>query len=408
VFLAASLLLSVAFAARVPLDGNPDEHAHLDYIRLLVEERGFVRFIPREQLPPGAPSRDETHQSPLYYLLCVPVYALAGGSVFVLRLVAALLQLATIVVAFRAVRDLFPGRSELAAGAAAFVAFLPTQAQLAGAINNDGLATLVAVAMFWRLGRLVRGGEALDVRRETLFLGALLGLGLLTKLSVLQLLPAVLLAFLVAARAGGVPIKGALTGFAIVTVLGLLIASPWLARNTLLYGDPLTLGIYRATGPNFTPRQVMDASGWDVAEYARNVGVRSFATFWYFLPPDLPFTRFTGSPAPLLAVLLLAVAGSWGAYRWWRVGEGSAAERRIVGLFAAGVVLLVPFFARFVFTVFQAQGRYFLPVLLPVALVTCLGIATLTPRRPAAGALGVGALLLAFTLYTLTGGRFGG
>ena len=72
--LALSLLLSLFFVWRVPFGDNPDETAHRDYIRLIVEERGFVKFIERDKLPEDAPSRDEAHQPPLYYLLCAPVY----------------------------------------------------------------------------------------------------------------------------------------------------------------------------------------------------------------------------------------------------------------------------------------------------------------------------------------------
>src|SRR5438105_974595 len=94
--LTASFLLSLLFACRIPLNNNPDETAHRDYIKLIIAERGFVKFIPRAELPPDAPTRDETHQPPLYYLLCVPVYAATGGNTIAVRLVAALLQLATI------------------------------------------------------------------------------------------------------------------------------------------------------------------------------------------------------------------------------------------------------------------------------------------------------------------------
>lgn len=393
--LAASLVLSCLFAARLPLDANPDEAAHRDYIRLIVEERGPVRFVEKD------PARFETHQPPLYYLLCVPVYLATSGGVFPLRLVAALLQLLTIGVVYRAVRDLFPERPYLALAAAGFAAFLPTQAQLAGAINNDALTTLVCAALFWRLGLLVKAGQDL---RGALVIGALLGIGLWTKLSVLQLLPAIVLAYGVAVRARHVEPKPAALHLAVTLGLALLIASPWLVRNTLLYGDPLTLKIYRSTGPNFTPAQIMAGFGWSFRDYLSQVGVRSFATFWYFLPPNLPPQRFTGSPWFLLIVLTIALGGLWGTYRWWR--DADAAARRVVGLFLAGIFLLVPFFAQFVLTVFQAQGRYFLPALLPIALVTCLGWGTLAGRRQSRGALAVPALLLALTVYAVTGGPF--
>jgi len=179
-------------------------------------------------------------------------------------------------------------------------------------------------------------------------------------------------------------------------------------RNTLLYGDPLALSIYTQTGPNFTPAQVMQASGWTAADYARSVGVRSFATFWYFLSPNLPFSRFAGPPAPLLIVLALALVGLLGTLRWLRgESDGEPGQRRAVFLFLAGTLLLTPFFARFVLAVFQAQGRYFLPALLPIAFTACLGAATLAERKRAlVGALGIAAVLLVLALLALARGGF--
>jgi 4-amino-4-deoxy-L-arabinose transferase-like glycosyltransferase len=151
--LAASFTLSLLFALRVPLEdgSNPDEIAHFEYVKLIVENHGLVVFRGGDVL------WSETHQPPLYYLLCAPVYATFGGLLAV-RMVAALIQLATIALTYRAGKDLFPSRPEMALGAAAFVAFLPTQAQLSGAVNNDGLTTFLSVAMFWRLGLLVQRG----------------------------------------------------------------------------------------------------------------------------------------------------------------------------------------------------------------------------------------------------------
>lgn len=407
--LAASLLLSLLFAARLPLDTNPDERAHLDYIRLLIENRGFVRFN-AEQWEQYA----ETHQPPLYYLLCVPVYLATGGSLVAVRLVAALLQLGTIFVAFRACRDLFPRRPEIAVGAAAFVTFLPTQAQLSGAVNNDGLTTLICAAIFWVLGRIVTGQQPPPLRREPLWLGLLLGVGLLTKVSVLQLIPAMLLAYWLAARAGRLSLSQAAGRFGLALGIGLLLASPWLARNTLLYGDLLALSIYAQTGPNFTPAAIQQIAGWSGGDYLRNVGIRSFATFWYFLRPDLPFKQFVGPPLPLLVVLALALGGILGVYREAKEERGTtggnpdtAGERRILLLFGVGLVLLVPFFTRFVLTVFQAQGRYFLPALLPVAVLSAWGWSALFgPRRRLLGALLPALVLLLLTLIALSRGGF--
>ena len=382
-----SLAISVWFALHVPFGANPDETSHRDYIRLLIKNRGFVRFVPVPTdtvFADGVPTPWETHQPPLYYLLCVPVYLATQGSEFALRMVAAALQLFTVAAAFFAARDLFNKRPALWWGVTAFVALLPTQAQLSASVSNDASTTFWCVCLFWRMGKLVQNGQSV---RGAGLIAVLFGLGLLTKISVLQLVPALLLAYYLAVRAQKLTTADALRLGSIAVCGGLLIASPWLVRNTLLYGDPLALSVYKLTGPNFTPAQIQGISGWTPSDYARNVGVRSFATFWYLLPPNLPFKRFTGPPLPLVSVVVLALGGMLGAYGWAKEsGAETANQKRTVGLFACGVALLVPFFAQFVLSVFQAQGRYFLPVLLPAAVLCVLGWAQFTPKKPALGA----------------------
>lgn len=414
--LALSFLLSACFALSVPVGNNPDETAHRDYIRLIVEERGFVKFVERAKLPENALSRDEAHQPPLYYLLCVPVYAASGGNAVAVRFVSTVLQMMTVALAFFACRDLFPKRAEIAVGAAAFVAFLPTQAQLGGAINNDALNTLLCAAIFWRLGALVLRGQT---ARDAAWLGLLFGLGLWTKLSVVQLVPAFFVAYLFAARGGKMTLGKAAGYCAGALILGTLLASPWLIRNTLLYGDPLTLAIYRLTGPNFSPTDIQGLAGWSPADYLRQVGVRSFVTFWYFLNPNLPFNRFTGPPVPLLIVVSLAFASLIALYRKGKAGEltGAASDEgghaNLLLLYGLAVPLLLPFYLRFVLTVFQAQGRYFLPALLPIAVLTAVAWTTRPIHRAGDDAparwlavLWVPAVLLLLAVFQILGGGF--
>jgi len=404
--LLVSLLLSAWFAVSIRFGTNPDERGHRDYIRLLISHHGPIAFTPFTEdekakmaeaaNPNDSPyDRSETHQPPLYYLLCIPVQLLSGGDFVAVRLVAAVIQLVTIVLCWYAVRDLFPERPDLALGVAALVAFLPTQARLSGAINNDCLATLLCAAFCWRLGALAARRQTV---RDAIILGVIFGVGLLTKSTILQLVPGMLFAYGIAVRGRLLSIQEALLRGGIAFGVGFLLASPWLIRNMSLYGDPLALSIYRATGPNFTPQLIMDTLHWSFADYARNTGTLSFTTFWYMLPPNL-----LQVPLPLLVILLvLAGGGVLGTYRWATRTQDADAPRRALAALALAAAFLVPFFVQFLLTVFQAQGRYFLPGLLPIALVTMLGWGTLvTPRWPAVGQAGVAVLLLGLTISQL-------
>jgi 4-amino-4-deoxy-L-arabinose transferase-like glycosyltransferase len=387
--LVIALLLAIGFAAMIPPDNdallprfrglNPDENDHLDYVRRLVENRGFVVFLPR------TPGYVETYQSPLYYLLCVPAFLLGGGGIVAVRLVGALLQLGTVLVCFRAVRDFFPGRRELAIGVAAVIALLPTQAQLSGAVNNDNLTTLLGAAVFWRLGLLVLYGQTV---RGALLLGGLLAAGLLTKISFLQLFPAVALAYALAILTLPGGVATALRRGASAVLLALALASPWLIRNTMLYGDPFTMKIFPLTAPASTPTPqiMMDRLGWSFGEYVLQDARRTWATFFYILPPNGPIAP---QPGPFLLVAGLGVVGLLGSVL--AVVRGSlqaAGERRLLVLAAGTLFSLGPFFVLFNLRFFQAQGRYFYPALLPAALLLVVGISEGAGERRRVAAIG--------------------
>lgn len=402
--LGLSLLLSGIFAARVPFNvlGNPDETAHLEYVRLILANGGFVQFKPGDAL------LSETHQPPLHYIACVPVFALTVGNlpamVFGVRMVSAVWQLLTILVAFRAGRDLFPSRPEVALAAAAFVAFLPTQAQLAGAVNNDCLTTLLCSALFWRLALLVKDGTGGDIKGAAL-IGLFLGLGLWTKLSVIQLIPPLLIAYAVAGNKTGLGLSGAIRGAAVALGVAVLVASPWLIRNTILYGDPLTLKIFPLTAPPDTPTpqsmmQNLPQIFGSMPDYLRIVAVRSYASFWSLLPPNVlkPEGR---DLFPFVASLLIALVGLVGALRPGAQGGVADGEKRVVLFSVATVALIVPFFVRFILQFFQAQGRYFLPGLLPVALVCCVGWTNIAGKQARPALIGLCIVLFVLCLYQI-------
>lgn len=395
-----AVCLSGWFAVSIPQDApdlrpnfrglNPDENDHVSYARKLKETGGLVRFPAdeiRKAREAGGDGKEfsdfaETHQPPVYYAFG----ATLGGGLITLRWLSVLLGAATVVLAFFAARDLFPKRPEVSCGAAGILATLPAFAQLSGAANNDTLTTLICTGVFWRLGRLVRDGASV---RDAVVLGVWLGVGLWTKLTVLQLFPVVGLAFLLSPREKGWPGRAVLA-FAVALAL----ASPWLIRNTVLYGDPLNLKIFPLTAPVGTPTpqsmQAIPQLGLTPGGYFGLVAERSFATFFYLMPPNGPLWPNSG---PLALVATLCVVGFLG------VGKASrgpnVTERRVLWLFVAAPLFLVPFFVSFNLRFFQAQGRYFHPALFPVACLLAVGISSLAGEKWAGKALGAVCALFA-------------
>ena len=106
-----------------------------------------------------------------------------GGirAVYVIRIASLLLGVGTIIFGYLLGKTLF-GR-EIGWFAATLTAFNPMFLFTSTAVNNDSLANLLGALILYQLVRLWRGYEENGRRRGAILLGILLGLGMLTKLS---------------------------------------------------------------------------------------------------------------------------------------------------------------------------------------------------------------------------------
>jgi len=269
------IILAVGFSVVMPLGEGPDETDHYAYVRYI----GL-----NQRLPEGATITQGKHP-PLYHATAAALTAWTGldfnflrsnpdafppgpdappnffihttlesfpwqGGALAMHL-ARFLSIAfgaiTLWATWRIGAEVFPEHREIGLLAAAFLAGLPAFLFISAAINNDNaagafgaLALLLCVRIVWRGVTLGR----------SLWLGLVLGLGLLSKVGTLALWPLVAVALADALwtkrRDSRAWLKAA--GYAmLVWGIGLLVASPWLLRNWQLYGDPLGWELVRAT-----------------------------------------------------------------------------------------------------------------------------------------------------------------
>ena len=145
--------------------------------------------------------------------------------------------------------EIWPRRVGTALGAAAITAFNPMFCFISGSVNNDNLAMLLGAAGIWLLVRAVRrhGAARPACRsvwwRDVTVLGAVLGLGMLTKPSTvgLLLLAALAVSYVAWRRRSWWHFW---TGGTVTAGLVLLIAGWWFVRNAVLY-DGDWMGIER-------------------------------------------------------------------------------------------------------------------------------------------------------------------
>src|SRR5512135_2273852 len=105
--LIAYLALGTAFALQTPAWQAPDEPAHYNYIKSIVENHAlpvlqtgdydqayneeFTRTPQNTASLSIAPLRYENYAPPLYYVLATPIYVLADGWITALRLFSVIL-----------------------------------------------------------------------------------------------------------------------------------------------------------------------------------------------------------------------------------------------------------------------------------------------------------------------------
>jgi 4-amino-4-deoxy-L-arabinose transferase-like glycosyltransferase len=372
---------------------TPDEGAHFQYVAYVARAWRLPRF------EGYAGVGYEAHQPPLYYFLAALLYHLTGGEGKGVRLLSTLASAGVVWLTWLTLRRLLPHRPEVALVGMGFVAFLPMHLAIGSAVGNDALTNLLFASVLY--GLLAMGSVGL---------GVLVGLALLTKATAILLLPVVAMGLLLKAQRSGAGWRAGVRQAGIACGIALLIGSWWFLRNALLYDDPLLQKTFLNVFAGTAKAEDFLKLGMSRAEYARLVADWTFRSFWFAY--GTPRTAHTGVPnfLPDRIYLVLAI---WqlmvlvGFVRILRERSGSFSKGGITSgrgepksvspglqgetqeeglqnwlwtaLFTFLLVLVS--FVLFVRIFFQAQGRYFYPALVPIAVFNALGWDGLLPPR---------------------------
>jgi 4-amino-4-deoxy-L-arabinose transferase-like glycosyltransferase len=389
-------ILGTLYAVLTPRWQAPDEPAHYNYVRHLVDKKRFpilqmgdydqdyLREITTERFDPAMSIdsiRYESHQPPLYYVLAAPIYAIFAGALLPLRLLSVGFGAGLLLAAYRVVKTLSPERSWLALGATAFIAFNPQHIAMTAAVNNDTLAELILAVVLLGLVRWLTS-ESSFPRRHLVKTGVLIGLALLTKAGIYITVPLALIALWLrsrstpgAASSDGIRrmrVRQAVEAAVALLLPALLLGLPWFARNALAYGGLDILGLEQhervVAGQPLGSEWLADHGWLGLAGIFGRTTFRSFwATFgWMAVPID---TRI------YVALRLLTVIALLGLFlrlvdRW---GSKIRLSSPALLLVCSGLLTLATYLG-YNLTFYQAQGRYLFPALIPLGLAWSLGL----------------------------------
>ena len=431
-----------------PLSQATDELAHAAYVQALAElghpprqrrNTGEVspelgcwavvtrwqtsRFFPAERPPWQRPAGDpcagadprkdaaqyQAVQPPAYYALATAGYHAADAfdrplpdRLLLSRLVSALLAALTVLFAFLTVREALP-RSPWPARAGAVAAGLqPVMMFNHGVINSDALVFTIAAGLAAVLARTWRRGVT---PRRALLIGGLLGLGALTKITFLLVVPlAVAVQLLVWVRRRELPLRRRAALLAASWAVALVGPVLYALRSAAIFESDVQ-----------AEAQVSPPVGEDKLRMASYV--------WQAFLPRLPFMEdiFPGLRPPAVDAMLDGPATRLG---WW---DDYGIESPMSTLIVAGAVALVLFAivtaarrrswrlplavvlvvsaaysallvaALYIPHTFQVQGRY-MGVLTPFwALAAGVAVAAMRLRRQALAVASLALVMLGWT-----------
>jgi len=412
-------VLTSALIFAVPIGAAPDEGAHLEYAQYLAQKKSFPVFQPQGANSPGY----EFHQPPLYYSIAALGYGVLPpqSAAYAARIISLICGVFTLVFLWHSIRLLFPEDKVLAQLATGFGALWPLHIGVGASAGNDAIAGAMCAGVLWAIARLARRLELSEYSwRDAAIVGVVCGLGMLSKSTALVIAVAGIGAsWHLARRSQTIP-----SAPLIVAGVMFLICGPWLARNTMLYGDPLAARIFDEAFASSPSRKefVQSATGATGFAYLRAWLTIAFATCWgFFGGPNTaiamlnPFgsrgPRFEAfSVLPLMVFPFAAtIAAIFGMAKWklreWKNPVLTILPKIALIWWSLGMLGVALVLWRFNLTYFQAQARYLHPALLPMCLIFALGWRTIFGEGRALKlfSFGFGGVLLLITLWNVFG-----
>lgn len=237
VLLGAWLVLAVNNIFKIPSWVGLDIEGHMQYIYDVATKRRL----------PLADEGWQMFQAPLYYLVSAVFYLFfakftADLNVIIqaLRVVPLLCGMAQVELCYRALRSAFPDAKHLQIFGMALGGFLPVNVYMSHYIGNEPMAAALSGLVFVPALGLLRAPEKSVKRGLMAMWGLALGLAVLTKVTILLMVPALLLVIgFAVARLPNKRLKHFVTAAGFVLGVATLISGWFFVRNQIELGTPV-------------------------------------------------------------------------------------------------------------------------------------------------------------------------
>ena len=254
--------------------------AHLDYIQ----------FVAEKWTLPLATDGWQMFQSPLYYMLTAPIYALLADFLpessiaHLLRLLSFGCGLAQVEIAYRSAKHVFPRRDDLQMIATTVGGLTPMSLYMSQAVSNEPLAGCLTALTVLMVLPLLTQPEIPRSWKTYALIGGVWGLALLTKVTPVLLAPLLLIAILYSCWKSKESVRSAFLKSGLLFVSAFVVCGWYYLRNWIELGRPFV-------------------GGWDASR-----GIE-----WWQDPGYRTATHFTSFGATLIQPVYSGVHGFWDA-----------------------------------------------------------------------------------------------
>lgn len=411
------LLFGTSYHRATPLWNPPDEERHFAYCEFIARHHA----LPSPKLADGESNITQLIHPPLYYALAsllyhdgkgviqeaisfsdgpgfarvVPAsqdpehgYAKKEEAAHLMRIFSIFLGAITVCGIYLLVLIIFPGHTALASASALFAAMNPQFLHISASVSNENLGSSLSTIYLLALLRYVHSTPKVHHHVIT---GVLLGCVLLSKLSIIFYLP---LTAGVLIWALGREKKKLAAGLMLVFGSAFLVGGWWYIRNWALTGDPFLAKLLAATQPWAVRRSPLSLS--DVSDICANTLTSFFGYFGAFQIP-LPGTY-------LFMYAALVAGGIAGLALLPRKRRLTPFQQRaLILLFLTLMGGAGTFLSLNLKYIGTYMGRYFFPVLAPIAVGVMVGLDSLFPSRWSRSVLAAISLLLIALNLTVLG-----
>ena len=215
-----------------------DVLGHIEYIKFIVEQGKL----------PLATDGSQMFQSPLYYMISAILYKfllLFGATSQILNfltIIPLLCGLAMIEICYRTSLHAFPNRQDLQKLCTIIGSFIPMNLYMSQYLGNEPLAAIFTALAILLTVAFLNEPQLATTRKHQVFLGASLGLALLSKVTAVLLIVPVFLAFIIIQHQQNQSLKRITTQVGTISLVIITICGWYYLRNWILLGKPFIGG----------------------------------------------------------------------------------------------------------------------------------------------------------------------